>query len=668
MEKRRSGNKLEGLGEIRLERIENYRDIRYGIWKEMIKREHYIGHGHLYGLQIKYLIRAKKGEWIGAISYSSAAWRLSARDSWIGWNEENRVKHLQKIICNSRFLIRKEIKVENLASHVLALSIRQVKRDWEELFKVEPVLIETFVEKNRFSGTCYQAANFKYIGDTRGRGRNDRGHEAELPIKSIYVYPLKDGIQKELCRGQEEKIVVQKMDWAEEEFKNSRLKDKRLKKRLLTLVRDFYGKPGVNIPQASNSRSKTKAAYRFFDHEAVNMDEILVGHYQSTLERIKKEKIVLAVQDTTSLNYSTHLMTEGLGPIGTKKDGAIGLELHSTLAFTLEGTPLGLLNVQCWGRDAEEFGKKHKRREKVIEEKESYKWIESYQETIAAQAKSKNTQLVSIGDREADIYDLLKMAVENKDNPAILIRASHNRSINAEQQHLWDYLRNTEESGIQRIQIPRKANNPAREADLSIHYKKVELKPPQYKKDAGSITIWAILAYEKKVPAGVVPVEWMLLTTIAINTFEEATEKLGWYSKRWGIEIYHKTLKSGCKIEERQLGKVSRIESCLAIDMVVAWRIYYLTKLGREIPDVSCTVFFEEAEWKALVVYKTKNPIPPALPPSLREAIHMIASLGGFLCRKGDGEPGTKVLWLGLSRLDDIIETYKIFTSALSPP
>lgn len=159
----------------------------------------------------------------------------------------------------------------------------------------------------------------------------------------------------------------------------------------------------------------------------------------------------------------------------------------------------------------------------------------------------------------------------------------------------------------------------------------------------------------------------MLLTTIPVNTFEESVEKLEWYARRWGIEVYHKTLKSGCQIEQRQLGNAKRIEACLAIDMVVAWRIYYLTKLGREVPDVPCTVFFEEAEWKALVAYKTKSPIPPSNPPGLREAVRMVASLGGFLGRKGDGEPGTKTLWLGIQRLDDMTAMWKVFVTELTP-
>jgi hypothetical protein len=181
------------------------------------------------------------------------------------------------------------------------------------------------------------------------------------------------------------------------------------------------------------------------------------------------------------------------------------------------------------------------------------------------------------------------------------------------------------------------------------------------------LTVWAILAEEMDAPACVEPLKWMLITTLEINGFIEAVEKLDWYTLRYWIEVYHRTLKSGCKIEQRQLGKADRIEACLAIDMVIAWRIFHLTKLGRQTPDVPCTVFFEDAEWKALVAYKTQNPVPPEKPPSLREAMHMVASMGGFLGRKGDGEPGTKTMWLGLQRLDDLTEMWKTCIMYFAP-
>ncbi|HDH10934.1 MAG TPA: IS4 family transposase, partial [Nitrospirae bacterium] len=200
-------------------------------------------------------------------------------------------------------------------------------------------------------------------------------------------------------------------------------------------------------------------------------------------------------------------------------------------------------------------------------------------------------------------------------------------------------------------------------AELEIRFAEVKLKPPQGKKELGELSVFAIVAEEIDVHEGVQGLRWILLTTCEVRRFEQAIEKLQWYCLRWGIEIYHRTLKSGCKIEQRQLGSAERIETCLAIDMVVAWRIYHLTKLGRETPDVACTVFFEDTEWKALVAYKTQNPIPPEKPPTLREAMHMVASLGGFLGRKSDGEPGTQTLWLGLQRLDDMTGMWKVFMS-----
>ena len=652
--------RLKELGEITLEAIENAADDRYEIWKEKIEKYHYIGHGKLCGIQLRYLVRSEHYGWIGAMSFSSGAWRLEGRDKWIGWSEKNRNENLRRVICNSRFLIFPNVRVKNLASHILSRSVQQIGKDWEEKSGVEPVLMETFVEKGRYLGTCYKAANFQWVGETRGRGRQDRRHEHRVPVKDIYVYPMKDNIQEELCVGQDPNTELNAPeDWVEEELEKAELGDERLRKRLYEIVRDFYGKPQASIPQACRSRARTKAAYRFMDNKEITMEKILKAHYDTTVQRLRKEKTVLAVQDTTSLNYSAHPATENLGPIGYNKDKTIGLMVHDTMVFNLEGTPLGLLNVQCWRRDKKKYGKKHRRHKLSIEEKESKKWLISYQAAAEAQKQNPKTVIVSVGDREADIYELFEMALKNPKGPKLLIRAAQDRIVSTEQEHVWDYMQEKIVSGKQYIKVPRKAKQPARDAELTIRFGEVELKPPCLKKE--NIKVWAILAREENAPESMQPLEWLLYATMPVNTFEEAVEKLAWYTKRWGIEIYHKTLKSGCKIEERQLGQAERIETCLAIDMVIAWRIYYLTKLGRETPDIPCSVFFEESEWKALVVFKTKNPVAPTQPPNLREAIRMIASLGGFLGRKSDGEPGTKTLWLGLQSLDNITETWKIF-------
>jgi hypothetical protein len=272
-----------------------------------------------------------------------------------------------------------------------------------------------------------------------------------------------------------------------------------------------------------------------------------------------------------------------------------------------------------------------------------------------------------VGDREADIYELFELALREPSSPKLLVRASHNRLLAEGQGHLWEKVSEQEISGIQEVLVPRRANRPARVARLEVRFAEITLKPPKRKSKFRELTIWAVLAQEVDVPQDVEPIEWMLLTTCQVTTFDEAIEKLAWYAVRWGIEVYHRTLKSGCKIEERQLGHADRIEACLAIDLVVAWRIFHLTKLGRETPDVPCTVFFEEAEWRALTAYITQNPTPPDRPPSLREAIRIVASLGGFLGRKSDGEPGTKSLWLGLQRLDDITTMWKVMTNLHVP-
>lgn len=636
---------LSGLGEIKIVRIHSRYSKIYEIWKEMMGRHHYLGSGSLCGHQMKYMIESERYGYLGGFAFSSAAWRLEARDSWVGWDDKIRSVNLNKVVCNSRFLIAPYVKVRNLASHSLAICVKQLEEDWYGEYRIKPVLLETFVDKQLgFDGASYKASNWIHVGSTKGRGRQDRSNEFDVSPKDIYLYPLDKECMKELCNGVA-KITVMPTppaDWAEEEFLGADLGDYRRVKRLTTIARDFYARPQGNIPQACGSRAKTKAAYRFFEDKNNTMEKIHKSHYEATVNRIKNEKVILAVQDTTTLNYSAHLATEDLGLIGSKQEGLIGLIVHDTMAFNVEGTPLGIMDVQSWARDPADFGKKHLRHQYSVEQKESYKWIKSFNAVTEAQKRCLGATLVSIGDREADIYELFHLALSEPENPKLLVRAEHNRLLADGQGKLYEHISSQELAGIQRIRVPRKNKQPAREAELEIRFSRVKLKPPRGKCELGELTIFSVIAEEVNIPTEVEGLKWVLLTTCEVKTFEQAIEKLQWYCLRWGIEIYHRTLKSGCKIEMRQLGSADRTESCLAIDMVVAWRICHLTKLGREAPDVPCTVFSEEAEWKAIVAYKTKIPIPPDETPTLRETIHMVASLGGFLGRKSDGEPGTQ--------------------------
>lgn len=661
---------LEDVGEVELVLVDSRHSKESGIWNGLMDQYHYLKRGPLCGGQLRYLIKSSRWGWLGGLSISGAAWQLEARDKWIGWSVKARKANLPMVVCNSRFLIRPQIKVANLASHVLSLCAQRLRLDWKKRYGYEPVMLETFVDQERYQGTIYQAANWHYVGSSAGRGRQDRKREKARSIKEIYAYPLNADWRERLCVEPTNYVSVgtvedkaSSLDWAEEEFGAVALGDERLTERLITIARDFYARPQANIPQACSSRAKTKAAYRFFEHPQTDMDKLLRSHYEATAQRIGQQKVVLAVQDTTSLNYSMHPATERLGPISTSKDGVVGLMVHDTMAFGVEGAPLGLMDVQCWARDEEEFGKRARRHEVEIEQKESYKWLKSFQAVAGVQKRCKETTLVSVGDREADIYELFLLAQQEGGRTQLLVRAKHNRAIQEEQGHLWEKMAGEPLAGIQEIRIPRRGVRKARTARLAVRYASVELRPPKRKAHLPVVKVWAVWANEEEVVAGVEPLEWMLLCTQAVNTFPEATEKLSWYARRWGIEVYHRTLKSGCQIETRQLGHADRIEACLAIDMVVAWRIFHLAKLGRETPNVPCSVYFEEEEWKALVAFVTRNPVSPEKPPTLREAIRMVGSLGGFLGRKGDGEPGTQTLWLGIERLDDIAETWKIMVN-----
>ena len=639
--------------------------------RQLLEHFHPLG-SQLCGAQLRYLIRCPKAT-LGVLCFSAAARRLSARDQWIGWTEAARRENLHYVVNNSRFLIRPGVQVKLLASHVLSMAIGQLPEHWQKRYGYRPLLLETFVEKQHYRGTCYRASNWRELNEpTAGRGRNDSKHRAAKTAKRIFLYPLikkpRERLRQlpaQLRLAQVEpspRPKAQPADWAEEELGQADLGDQRLRKRLLVVARDFYARPQSNVPQScGGSRAKAKAAYRFFDHPNVKMDAVLQSHYQATAQRVAKEAVVLVPQDTTYLNYNTHPATANLGPIGSRADGGIGLVVHDTMAFNLEGTPLGLLDVQCWARDPEQFGKKHRRRQLGFEEKESVKWLRSLQALERVQKQCPQTQLVGIGDREADIYELFVWS-QQPGRPGLLVRAEHNRRLKDEQPHLWEQLASQPVAAIKPVRLPRRSTRPARDVELEVRFAPVQLRAPKTRGKLPSVRLWAVWAREAEPPQGIEPVEWMLLSSLPVENFEQACEKLDWYARRWGIEVFHRTLKSGCKIETRQLGSADRIEGCLAVDLVVAWRIFHLTKLGRETPDVPCSVYFEQIEWQALVGFIRKDPIPPPQQPTLREAIRMVASLGGFLGRKGDGEPGTQTIWLGLQRLDDITVAWKVFS------
>jgi hypothetical protein len=656
---------LQRLGQITVEPVSSRYCKDSKIWFALMDRYHYLGGGPLCGAQIRYVVKSASFGYLAALAFSSAAWALADRDKYIGWSEAARRANLHCLIGNDRFLILPTVKVANLASHVLSLTLARLPDDWYQRYRVRPVMIETFVDPSRFTGTCYQAANWIEVGHTAGRRDGVK--------KKIFLYRLSQKWQKVLCTEPPIGLatvprVQAPANWAEQEFGTIRLYDGRLKQRLYKIAQDFYGAPEANIPQACGSKAGTMGAYRFFQNPKATMDIILDAHTEATIDRIRKHRVVLAPQDTTTLNYSTHPMTEGLGPVNTTNDKSIGLLLHDTLAFTQDGTPLGVLDAQCWARDPNDPQKRERRHQLPIEQKESAKWLRSFHKVTQIQRLCPDTLLVSIGDRESDIYELFDMARKTPNGPGLLVRSEKSRRRKTGQGFLWDVMAQKQMAGSLKIHVPRSGSRKARDSMVQIRFANVQLKRPKNNTTSmESIDIWAVYVLERPDEPVASPIEWLLLTTVAVESFADAQKRVEWYSGRWGIEVYHRTLKSGCRIKDRQLATADRLETCLGVDMVVAWRVYHLTMLGREVPDTACTVFFKDVEWKALCCYVNKSAAPPEKPPSLKEAIFMIGAMGGHLGRKSDGFPGTQTLWRGLQRLDTATEMYCIFTHQQNP-
>jgi hypothetical protein len=327
-----------------------------------MERFHYLGKGPLCGAQIRYLIESSRYGWVGALAFSAAQWRLKKRDKYIGWTEAARRANLHRVVCNSRFLILPSVHVPNLASHVLSLCMSRLVNDWSERYGYAPVLAETFVDPSRFAGTCYRAASWLQVGQTAARPTAYPNGKVAAGPKDIYLYPISRNWKQALCAEPPVALCSTPRleiptDWTQEEFGTVQFFDERLKRRLFTRAADFFAQPGELIPQASNgSAAKTKAAYRFFENSNVDMQTLLRPHMESTIERLRSHPVILAVQDSTALSYTAH-PPEGAGPINTSQNSAVGLMVHDTMAFTPDGTPQGLLNVQCWGRDPAQAGK-----------------------------------------------------------------------------------------------------------------------------------------------------------------------------------------------------------------------------------------------------------------------------------------------------------------------
>ena len=451
-------------------------------------------------------------------------------------------------------------------------------------------------------------------------------------------------------------------DWIDSELKTVDFGDKRLDARFGNLLELLNKKPTESIPNACKSWSETKGAYRFFDNENVSAEKILAPHYTATTERIKQEPIVLLVQDTTEIDYTKHPATDGLGHIGkTKHTHRHGFFMHPTLAVTPSRVSLGFVDNINWIRT--EQNKAVQRKQLPISEKESQRWLDSFSKTKELAKQIPETHFVNVADRESDIYEYFMEYDKNIPNADLIVRAVQNRCLEDSDKKLWEKVRGEQHIATIEFELPRGRNNQSRLVRQEIRAVEVTLVcPARHAKKLPNIKLTAILATEISPPENVKPIEWLLLTTIKTNSKEEVLSITEYYLCRWQIEIFFNILKTGCQIEKVQLENYNRLTSCLALYMIIAWRILHITMFNRVLKEVPCNEFFSDCEWKSMytVYHKGKQQLPVDVP-SIYEMTRMIASFGGFLGRKHDKEPGVKSIWLGMQQMHVFALAYEAF-------
>jgi hypothetical protein len=451
------------------------------------------------------------------------------------------------------------------------------------------------------------------------------------------------------------------------------LGDPRRDRRFVLMVERACDNPTASILQASQGADEAKGAYRLLSNEALEGSLVRKAAAAACVRRVRDELalapagaspgLLLVVQDTTELDYSKHPASGGLGPTGGG-DGSAGhgMFVHSALAVSAAGLPLGLLHQQTWARDEQQVGSRHERKQRPFVEKESYRWVQTMQ--AVEQALPADLPVLHLADREGDIFEVF--AAPRRAGSHLLIRAAQDRCLDDPQRHLFAAAAVAPVVGGFELLVRRAPGRAARAAQLEVRVAPITLRVPVdgcHAPDLTPVALHLIWLYEPDPPANQTPVHWLLLTDLPVSNLEQARTVAGYYALRWLIERYHYTLKSGCRIQDAQLREADRIERLLVLYCLVAWRLLWLTYAARRDGEQPCTVAFCDLEWQTLWRYfQGRTPFPP-VPPALHEAVRWTALLGGFLGRTGDGEPGVKVLWRGLSRLQDIVTGVLLVTS-----
>jgi hypothetical protein len=472
----------------------------------------------------------------------------------------------------------------------------------------------------------------------------------------------------EIVRGRRRRAVPRERpseSWLDRELADCEFKDERLGKRFRSLIEQLSSSPGDSIPLVCQDWANTKAAYRFLDNDRVSEVEILGGHFQATRDRAAAANArILVLHDTTEFTYKRDdiesIGKTTVGVAGVDRDGhprlytACGILMHSSLAVTTDGLPLGLTAIKFWSR--EKFKGTNALKKRInptrvpIEEKESMRWLDNLRRSTALLERPDSC--IHIGDRESDIYELFCTAKDVGTH--FLLRTCVDRLAGDGSHTIATEMAETRCKGVHRIEV-RDDHGELSHATLELRFRRIKILPPIGKRSRyPSLDLTVLHATERGKPRGRDRIEWKLVTDLPISSRSDAIEKLNWYAQRWKIETFHKILKSGCRAEQSKLRTAERLVNLLATFCILSWRIFWMTMLNRCTRHLKPTLAFTPLEIDLL------NRLVPAplhgnsRRPSLNSSLTQLACLGGYLNRAGDAPAGNTVIWRGLSRLTDI--------------
>lgn len=466
------------------------------------------------------------------------------------------------------------------------------------------------------------------------------------------------------------------MHWTEREVDEAAFKDARLGRRCAEVLKQMGDAMGESIPYACQDWANTKAAYRFLSNARVDEADILSGHFAATRARCDAfEGPILLLQDTTEFSYQranvkaigiTKRVNSGRDKQGRVRPHTVcGMLMHSSLAVTTQGLPLGLAAVKFWTRKKFKGTAALKRKinptRVPIEQKESVRWLDNFRQSI--ELLGQPTRFVHVGDRESDIFELYCLTRDLGSH--FLVRACVDRLAGDGGHTIADEMDTTTLKGLHRIEV-RTANGEMTKVALEIRFKRMIVQPPIGKqKRYPPLDLTVIHATERGAPKGRKPIVWKLITDLPVRGRAEAIEKIDWYAMRWKIETFHKVLKSGCQAEASKLRTAERLANLMAVFCILSWRVLWLTMLARAEPQASPSIAFTENEVALLDLLISDTGNRQAKQGTLSFYLIKLARLGGYLARAGDPPPGTIVIWRGLSRLIDIEIGAEVGVSAL---